>query len=118
MVETNNPKHLSNSKGDKLINWERRQVMADTIHRMLYAQDTPYNLLPVHQIRQLLLERAGALEEEVLLSISKKVEPRGAKIDDIRPWHCSLLLIYQKLSRSNNAPSLHSPLSSSRILRP
>ena len=59
--------------------------MGETIHKMLAFQEVPYDLLPVYQIQRVMFDLPGSRPEEEVFEISKAREPRGSKVEDLKP---------------------------------
>jgi hypothetical protein len=83
-----NPNKSEGGAGDELlINWSKAKLLANVLTEVHEAQQSPYNLQPVHQIQALLqtdrLRTECVADESELWEVSLLREPRGATKDEL-----------------------------------
>lgn len=88
-IEDGNPDMIKHSKTNRmLINYKKRQLVANQIAEVMQYKNPPYNIQQVHQIQELLrntLQNHDIIDDKVLYDKSVQVEPRGAKREDLKP---------------------------------
>ena len=77
-VDEGNPDNIKTKENVFLINWDKRERIADIIQEIQKYQQVPYNFAKVHQISVLLQQMKGKLaSDEALMAISIEREPKG-----------------------------------------
>ncbi|KAG2377790.1 hypothetical protein C9374_008875 [Naegleria lovaniensis] len=88
-IEDGNPDMIKHSKTNRmLINYKKRQLVANQIAEVMQYKNPPYNIQHVHQIQELLrntLHNHQIIDDKVLHTKSVQVEPRGARREDLKP---------------------------------
>ncbi|EFC39846.1 aimless RasGEF-like protein [Naegleria gruberi] len=83
MIEDGNPDVIKHPKTQRsLINWKKRQLVANTISEVMQYKNPPYNIQQVHQIQELLkntFENHEMVEEKKLFEKSLITEPRSVQ---------------------------------------
>lgn len=86
-VEEGNKEYVPHSQtGKLLINWAKRKLVYTTIHQIQLYQNTPYNIIPILQIQELIekkLENTIIISNEELYNISFLREPKNATAKDL-----------------------------------
>lgn len=86
-VEDGNKDYIQHSKtGKLLINWSKRKLVYTTIHQIQLYQNTPYNIIPILQIQELIekkFETVQIISNDELYNISFLREPKNATIKDL-----------------------------------
>ncbi|KAJ6250339.1 ras guanine nucleotide exchange factor i-related [Anaeramoeba flamelloides] len=78
-IEDGNPDYIN----ENLINFSKRKLVYDVIHRIQYFQSSNYNLHPVYQIAHF-LNHFHRLDKNELYEWSLKREPRNSTKNDIK----------------------------------
>ncbi|KAL9654235.1 hypothetical protein ABK040_010267 [Willaertia magna] len=87
-IEDGNPDRINSTKTSRnLINWRKRQFVANVISEVMQYKNPPYNIQPVHQIQELLkntLDNHVIMDETEMFNLSLKVEPRGKTKEELK----------------------------------
>ncbi|KAL9657697.1 hypothetical protein ABK040_005050 [Willaertia magna] len=79
-IEDGNPDRINSTKTSRnLINWRKRQFVANVISEVMQYKNPPYNIQPVHQIQELLkntLDNHVIMDETEMFNLSLKIEPK------------------------------------------
>ena len=87
-IEDGNPDFIKHTKTQRsLINWRKRQMVANVVSEVMQYKNPPYNIQQVYQIQELLrttLANHEPIDDKALFATSNRVEPRNARKEDLK----------------------------------